>query len=142
MSHSLTGGCACGAVRYEISEPLGVAGYCHCNRCQRRSGTGASANARLAPGSLRWTAGEEHIRVWEPEGGGFAKGFCSRCGSALFSHPPGDPGGAMAIRLGTVDGDPGVRPSYRQRVETAAVWEPIPDDGLPRSEGPAFNHAR
>jgi hypothetical protein len=46
-------------------------------------------------------------------------------------------GDILGIRLGTVDGDPGIRPSYHQRVETAAVWEPIPDDGLPRHEGPA-----
>jgi hypothetical protein len=139
-SPTLTGGCACGAVRYAISAPLGVAGYCHCTRCQRRTGTAASANARVAPGALTFTAGEEHVRRWEPEGGGFTKAFCGRCGSALFSHAPDAPDTTVAIRLGTVDGDPGVRPSYHQRVETAAVWEPLPDDGLPRHEGPAIDH--
>jgi hypothetical protein len=38
----------------------------------------------------------------------------------------------MSVRLGAVDGDPGVRPRHRQYVAYAAVWEPIPDDGLPR----------
>jgi hypothetical protein len=37
-----------------------------------------------------------------------------------------------AVRLGAVDGDPGIRPSARQFVAYAAPWEPIPDDGLPR----------
>jgi len=36
----------------------------------------------------------------------------------------------MGVRLGVLDGDPGVRPSSRQFVAYAAVWEPIPDDGL------------
>ena len=36
------------------------------------------------------------------------------------------------MRMGTFDGDPGVRPSYHQFTAYAAVWEPIPDDGLPR----------
>ena len=36
-----------------------------------------------------------------------------------------------AVRMGTFDGDPGIRPSYRQFTAYAAVWEPIPDDGLP-----------
>jgi hypothetical protein len=36
------------------------------------------------------------------------------------------------VRLGAIDGDPGVRPSVRQFVDYAAVWEEIPDDGLPR----------
>ena len=41
----LTGGCNCGAVRFEVTAPLVGASYCHCKRCQRRSGTAASANA-------------------------------------------------------------------------------------------------
>jgi len=41
----------------------------------------------------------------------------------------------MAIRMGAFDGDPGVRPSFRMFVASAAVWEPIPDDGLPRYDG-------
>jgi hypothetical protein len=42
----------------------------------------------------------------------------------------------MSIRLGAFDGDPGVRPSWRTFVANAATWEPIPDDGLERFEGP------
>ena len=57
----LTGGCLCGAVRFEVTEPLVSSGYCHCTRCQRRTGTAASPGARIAPGSLRVLAGEEHI---------------------------------------------------------------------------------
>jgi hypothetical protein len=38
----------------------------------------------------------------------------------------------MAVRMGAFDGDPGIRPSFRQFVAYAAPWEPIPDDGLPR----------
>jgi hypothetical protein len=36
------------------------------------------------------------------------------------------------VRLGAFDQDPGVRPSARQFTAYAAVWEPIPEDGLPR----------
>ena len=61
--------------------------------------------------------------------------ICSVCGSALYSTSPVDPE-VVAVRLGVFDGDPGVRPQYRQRVETAAVWEPLPEDGLPRYDGP------
>ena len=49
----LTGGCNCGAVRYEVSAPLVAASYCHCRRCQRRSGAAASPNAHPAPGTFR-----------------------------------------------------------------------------------------
>jgi hypothetical protein len=120
----------CGAVRYEVTAPLMSASYCHCTRCQRRSGTAAAASARVKPGSLRWTSGHEHIRIWWPDDG-WGQAFCDNCGSQLFSQSPEDPE-AVGLRLGTFDGDPGVRPSRRHHVATAAVWEPIPDDGLDR----------
>jgi hypothetical protein len=126
----LTGGCLCGGVRFEITEPLGNAGYCHCMRCQRRTGTGASIQARIPPGALTITSGEELLRAYEPPDG-FAKLFCSSCGSSLFSRSQKDPG-VMSVRLGAFDSDPGVRPVYRQFVAYAAPWEPLPEDGLPR----------
>ena len=87
----LTGGCVCGGVRYEIDEPLAGSGYCHCTRCQRRTGTAASANGETAPGSLRIVQGAELVSEWTPDGG-FTKAFCSRCGSALWSLDPASPG--------------------------------------------------
>jgi hypothetical protein len=126
----LTGGCLCGGVRFEVTEPLVSAGYCHCTRCQRRTGTGASASARIVPGSLRIESGEELIRSYVPENG-FHKVFCSGCGSALWSQSPDDPE-VISVRLGAFDGDPGIRPGHRTYTAYAAVWEPIPDDGLPR----------
>ena len=114
-SFPLTGGCGCGAVRFEIREPFASANYCHCTRCQRRTGTAASANGRTAPGSE----------------GGAEKVFCGLCGSAVFSRSAGDPP-AIGVRFGALDSDPGIRPQWRQYVAYAASWEEIPDDGLPR----------
>ena len=126
----LTGGCLCGGVRFEVTEPLVSAGYCHCTRCQRRTGTAASAQGQIVPGTLRITAGQELVREFQPPDG-FAKVFCAECGSALWSRNPSS-AGASSVRLGAFDRDPGLRPSYRQFVAYAAAWEPIPDDGLPR----------
>jgi hypothetical protein len=126
----LTGGCLCGGVRFEIAAPLVSAGYCHCTRCRRRTGTAASVQARIAPGSLRIVSGEELIRAYEPPNG-FAKEFCSACGGALWSRDPED-AETISVRLGVFDADPGIRPAYRQFVAYAAPWEPLPDDGLPR----------
>jgi hypothetical protein len=126
----LTGGCLCGGVRFRVDAPLVVATYCHCTRCQRRTGTAASAQARIQPGSLTVTQGEELIRMYAPPDG-FPKLFCDACGSALWSRSPNDPD-IISVRLGAFDGDPGIRPSLRQFVAYAASWEDIPDDGLPR----------
>ena len=126
----LTGACGCGAIRFEVTAPFVSASYCHCTRCQRRSGTAASASARVEPGTVRIVAGEDEVRVWAPEGG-YEKLFCGLCGSALFTRRPGtiEP---IGVRLGAVDGDPGIRPQWHQFVAYAAPWEPLPDDGLPR----------
>jgi hypothetical protein len=126
----LLGGCLCGAVRYELTAPFVLAGYCHCTHCQRRTGTGSSANGRVPQEGFRLLAGEEQLRSFQPEGG-VPKLFCATCGSALFS---GDPfsDATVAVRLGTLDRDPGIRPHFRQFVDSAATWEPLPDDGLER----------
>ena len=63
MTLPLTGGCLCGRVRYEITAPLVFAAYCHCTRCQRRTGAAASVSARIAPGSLRIVSGREVIKA-------------------------------------------------------------------------------
>ena len=130
----VTGGCVCGGVRFEVTEPFLWAGYCHCTRCQRRTGTAAAASARVKPGSFRILAGEELVRAYVPPDGGFLKAFCSACGSALWAESPDDPE-VKGIRLGALDGDPGITLSYRQFVAYAAPWEQIPDDGLDRFPG-------
>jgi len=129
-SPALTGSCGCGAIRFEISEPLVGAAYCHCTRCQRRTGTAMQATALLAKGSMSLVAGKEHLRGWQPEGG-FEKLFCELCGSALFGRAP-DREELSLVRLGAIDGDPGVRPAAHQFVAYAAPWASVPDDGLPR----------
>ena len=125
----VTGSCACGAVRFEVTAPFDTAGYCHCKRCQRRSGALWSLNAMVAPEALRIVAGADAIRTWRPADG-FPKAFCAHCGGHLYSGDEGT--GVVGVRLGTLDGDPGIRPQWRQWLESAPGWEPIPDDGLPR----------
>jgi hypothetical protein len=129
----LVGGCLCGGVRFELSEPPVGAGYCHCTRCQRRTGTAASCSAWVDGRAFRITQGEELVKAWRPPDDGWEKAFCGECGAHLFSRDPEDPA-RMGVRMAAFDGDPGVRPVDRQYVAYAAAWEPIPDDGLPRHD--------
>ena len=128
---STRGGCLCGGVRFELTRPVEAAGYCHCTRCQKRTGGGSSAQARIDGTTFRLLAGEELLQAWRHPDGGFEKCFCRECGSHLFSRNPDD-ASQMSIRMAAFDGDPGVRPSWRTFVAYAAPWEPVPDDGLLR----------
>jgi hypothetical protein len=127
----LAGRCACGAVRFEVTEPFTGAGYCHCHRCQRRSGVPWTLNALVPASGFEVTAGAEEVGTWRPEGGGKPKSFCRLCGGHVFGGDPvGE--GVMVVRLGALEGDPEVEPSWRAWVSSAADWCPIPDDGIER----------
>jgi hypothetical protein len=128
--HPLTGACTCGAVRVEITAPFVTAGYCHCTRCQRRTGTAASPNANVPASAFAIVAGDDAVRTWKPPDG-FWKSFCVHCGGHLFSSQP-ELSDQVGVRLGILDRDPDVRFEWRQWVSSAPAWEPIPDDGLPR----------
>ncbi len=93
-----------------------------------------AASAGVRPGTFKIFSGDDVIRRWNA-GDGNDKAFCSVCGSALFSQNPNAPD-VLFVRMGSFDCDPGVRPGARVHVASAAVWEPIPDDGLIRFPGP------
>ena len=120
----------CESVRFEVDGPFLGALYCHCGRCQRRSGSAYSITALSEPGTFRVTKGEELLRSWDP-GDGWVKSFCERCGSHTHTANPDDPT-VIATRLGCLDQDPEIRPSAHQFVSYALPWHPLPDDGLPR----------
>lgn len=126
-----SGSCLCGGVRFELGEPPAGAYYCHCTRCQGRTGSGASAQARVDGDSFRLVEGEDLVKGWRHPDGGFEKFFCRECGAHLFSRNPDDPS-QMSVRMAAFDADPGVRPSARVFTAYAAAWEPIPEDGLER----------
>ena len=130
-SPPFTGHCNCGAVSFSVTAAPGVVGYCHCTRCQRRTGAATSAQAWIDGDTLVFESGEELVRGWTHPDGGFEKRFCSICGSHLFARSPSDPR-QMAVRLGVLDPGHGLVPSYRHFTAYAADWEPIPDDGLVR----------
>jgi hypothetical protein len=126
----LSGSCACGTVRFQVTAPFKTAGYCHCNRCQHRTGALWSLNAVVDSEGFEIVDGEEAIRTWQPESG-MPKSFCAHCGGHIFA---GDrrAGPVVGVRIGALDGDPGIRPQWHQWLESAHAWDELPDDGLPR----------
>jgi hypothetical protein len=131
----VTGSCLCGGVRFEVELPFRRANVCHCSRCRQHSGSIGLAQGRVAREQFHLLAGEELIRVYRPADGA-AKAFCSECGSSLFggTWPEGP---EVSVRLGTLDGDPAIRPEYHSFAADAAPWDTLPDDGRPRFDGAA-----
>ena len=79
-------------------------------------------------------AGEGSLRTWQPETG-LPKSFCGLCGGHVFSGEPGSDG-VVGVRFGALHASPGITPRWRQWMSSAVDWAPIPDDGLPRFDGP------
>ena len=126
----VAGSCLCGGVAFEIELPFRRANICHCSRCRKHSGGAGLVQGRVAREQFRLLRGEELIRSFRPEGGK-VKAFCTVCGSSLFGGDWPD-GAEVSIRFGSLDVDPGIRPQYHSFVDSAAPWEVLPDDGLPR----------
>ena len=131
---TVRGGCLCGGVRYELTTPFRRANFCHCSRCRKHTGAAASAQGRVAREGFTLLSGAELVETFRPEGG-MAKAFCRVCGSSLFGGTWPD-GPEVSIRLGTLDDDPGIRPQYHSFAADVPPWDRLPDDGLPRYDGP------
>ena len=89
----LTGRCMCGAVAFEISEPLPGALYCHCKRCQRRTGSAFSVTGLTQPGSFAISEGADVVRTY-PGGRWLAQGLLLGVRQPAFHQPPREPGAA------------------------------------------------
>ena len=122
----LHGRCLCGSVRFEIDVPLGAVVYCHCSMCRRASGTAFATNASIRTEGFRIVAGEEVIAERESSPNSF-RAFCSKCGSPLYGRNSVYPQ-MRRVRLGTLEDDPGVRPSAHVWVGSKAAWYEIKDD--------------
>ena len=99
-----TGGCLCGAVRYEVKGPLRQVIACHCTMCRRTTGSYVHATAAMLA-DFRLTA-EEGL-AWYRSSPGAQRGFCKICGANLFWQGDGLP--YLSIMAGTLDGESGLK---------------------------------
>jgi hypothetical protein len=128
-SVAIKGSCLCGAIQYSASE-IGAAVNCHCSRCRKWHGAAFASIVRVPIDALKIASGAELLVRYasSPE---VERCFCRVCGSSLFTLRS-DLGRAH-VRLGTVDGDPGVRPSLHAYVGSKAPWFEIADS-LPQHD--------
>jgi hypothetical protein len=113
----LTGGCQCGAVRYEWLEPLRYASVCHCRMCQKASGQPFMALAGGKLENLRWTRGELSIFKSSDKG---ERGFCSACGTPLTYRMEGT--GRISVAIASLDNPEIMPPSKQYGIESKLSW--------------------
>jgi len=109
------GGCACGAVRYELTAPPFALFACHCTDCQTLTGAAFSLAMPIAPETLRITKGvlKSWVRV-AASGREIPQYICGECGVRIYTAPPG-PVMSLTLRPGTLDDTSWLQPA-------AAFW--------------------
>ncbi len=125
-----TGGCLCGAIKYELSGEAQMVGICHCKNCQRQAGSSFSVIAGY-PSEAIVLSGDE-LSVYEDEGESGNKvrrKFCGKCGSPILSEIEGQPA-TVFLKAGTLDETSDLVPQFHLWCDSAQEWFQIPE-GVP-----------
>src|SRR5215213_9934299 len=124
----LTGGCACGAVRYELATAPMWVNCCHCLDCQRQTGSAFVINALIETDRIE-VSGETPVAVPVPTDSGYPHDIyrCPRCQTALWS----DYGGRdwlRFVRVGTLDDKDALQPDVHIFTRSKRPWLSLPPD--------------
>lgn len=122
----LTGGCLCGAVRYEAKDPIEDAVHCHCTMCRRASGSVVVTWFSVPLGNFRYVRGKPDLYRSSSHG---ERRFCSRCGAQLTFHTVHEPN-LIEVTVGTLDHPEDVRPDRHIWTSTRVHWLKL-DEHLP-----------
>ena len=124
MSH--TGGCFCGAVRYEASgAPLRIM-HCHCTICRKTSASPFVTWATFLVSGFKWTQGTPGELKSTPPA---TRNFCTQCGSHLAFMIDGAK--ELDVTVGSLDEPLKYEPQYHIFNDTRLGWLSLRDD-LPK----------
>jgi hypothetical protein len=131
----ISGGCLCGAVRYECNaEPLGTA-ICHCTHCQKVAGSAFAVNVVVPAPSLTWQGQSLASYADKGESGKpLSRKFCRNCGSSLATETEALLG-AIIIKAGTLDDKSWLKPNYHIWTNSAQPWVRIEPGATTFSKG-------
>jgi hypothetical protein len=125
----VTGGCLCGAVRFEARAFLKSAYYCHCTICQKTSGAPFEIGVLIKAGTLKFTRGAPAYYQSSSSG---KRGFCGNCGSRIVWAPTdAKDDWSLNVSVCALDNPADVRPSCHTYIDTKLPWLHIRDE-LPR----------
>jgi len=134
-----TGGCLCGAVRYEArGEPL-FTGHCYCADCRKASGAGFIPFISFAASTVRFQGTTRTFTSKAASGRDAVRNFCPHCGALLFGGIVGQDR-FHTIYAGSLDDPHGFRPTIAIFARGRPAWAVIPPglavyDGMPPEQG-------
>jgi hypothetical protein len=129
MTKSYTGGCACGAIRYEVTaEPI-MTNDCHCRQCQKDSGTGHGSYLAFPRKAATLQGEARSFDFTGDQGMVKSRAFCQTCGTPVYMLFPGMPD-IFVVRAGTLDEPERYRPQMVLWAEAAQDWDRM-DPALP-----------
>ncbi len=114
------GSCLCGTVKFEIQGQFESFYLCHCQYCQKDTGSAHAANLFSQSARLTWLAGENSVATFTLPGTHHNKSFCKFCGSALPSPQITD---LLVIPAGCLDTDVSMRPTAHIFTSSKATWD-------------------
>ncbi|MBF0290022.1 MAG: GFA family protein [SAR324 cluster bacterium] len=122
---TITGGCLCGAIRYEIkAEPMRVAN-CHCDDCRKATGAAFATMLFFKEGDIVITQGKpKAFDHTADSGNAMIKEFCDNCGSQVFGSSAGRPG-IKNVKVGSIDDAAFVKPEVNVYVSRALSYSHI-----------------
>ena len=126
---SREGGCACGTVRFRLTDDPIVVHCCHCRSCQRESGSAFALNALIEADNVELVSGApERIDTPSDSGKGQAVLRCPVCKVALWSHYAGVGAKADFIRVGALDDPDAFPPNVHIFTASKQPWVALPTD--------------
>ena len=142
MTAALTGGCACGRVRYECNERPLAELICHCRDCQYASGS-AYAAALVVPTDRLTLSGAEprYYEVKASSGRTMRRGFCEECGSPVLIRRPETPL-VVFLQASSLDDPSTFSPSSEVWTSRAYPWHHLHPDTERFEEGPSHEAVR
>ena len=99
---TLTGGCFCGALRFEVSGEIAMRGLCLCRSCQKISGGAGNLFIGIEASKFRYTQGEPRYFKREDAADAPTREFCGQRGVHIAGRSPKAPGG-LVVKVGTLD---------------------------------------
>lgn len=125
-----TGGCACGAIHYEIAAEPVMAGICQCRDCQRASGTGQTAQMAFPRNAVQLTGQATHWDKPADSGNVVTRAFCPKCGSPVYSTNAAMPA-LFFVRAASLDNPGRYHPQMVVWAASGHAWDHT-DPALPR----------